>query len=63
MRAVPATPVPLQCRYSATTTKDELPPILPEAARLHPAIDYDRTERILAKDAVVYLQDPAFEDH
>ena len=40
----------------------EIPPVLPEAARLHRAIAYDKTERILAKDAAVYLQDPALEE-
>ena len=35
--------------------------VLPEAARLHRAIAYDKMERILAKDAAVYLRDPLME--
>ena len=37
------------------------PEVLPEAARLHRAIAYDKMERILAKDAAVYLRDPLME--
>ena len=55
----PPQPVP---DAAAAAAEGELPPVLPEAARLHRAIAYDKTERILAKDAAVYLQDPAFEE-
>ena len=57
----PAPPQPVT-DTAAAAAEGELPPLLPEAARLHPAISYDKTERILAKDAAVYLQDPAFEE-
>ena len=57
----PAPPQPVP-DAAAAAAEGELPPVLPEAARLHRAIAYDKTERILAKDAAVYLQDPAFEE-